>query len=226
MRQPSNFVDLTGQRYGRLTVVSRAPNGSAGQARWHCRCDCGETAVVWGSSLRSGNTQSCGCLQRERASQSNSRHHMSASPEYVSYRRMLQRCYFPGSNRWDRYGGRGIEVCERWRGDHGFENFLADMGPKPHPRLTLERVDNDGNYDPGNCVWATYRRQALNSSKTRFVEYEGRKQALADLCDRFGIGIYTVVYRINKRHMTVHDALTVPVPIPSPGVFVDGHGCP
>jgi len=136
---------------------------------------------------------------------------------------MLQRCHDPNSNRWRRYGGRGIRVCQRWLGADGFVNFRQDMGLKPHPRLTLERIDNDGNYEPANCCWATYRRQARNQSTTTMVRYLGKQQVLADLCDQFGIMVATVKYRIRKRGMSVHDALATPVPMPHAGQFQPGH---
>ena len=162
MKIPSNklFTDLTGDVYGRLTVDSYG--GRRGKLhQWNCTCECGARKAVYGSHLRCGGTKSCGCLKRERATT----HGGSGAAEYVAYKNMLQRCYNEKGGRYPYYGDRGITVCSRWRDSP--ENFLLDMGSRPTPQHSLDRIDNDGNYSPDNCRWATKTEQMLNRRRLK-----------------------------------------------------------
>lgn len=158
--------DMTGQRFGRLVVRERAPTAPGKyNTPWVCDCDCGGTKTVRGQHLRDEKIRSCGCLHRENVRTVNKTHgHKSHGHEtrtYKSWYSMKRRCTYEGGNRWHRYGGRGITVCDRWQ---SFEKFLADMGERPEGR-SIDRIDPDGNYEPGNCRWATPLEQQHNKSK-------------------------------------------------------------
>lgn len=170
-KSQAQFIDLVGQRFNRLEVLRYIP-GKPGKTRWECRCDCGKIVLVRGDCLREGNTQSCGCLWPDRAREVHTTHGHAPighkSPEYSSWSNMIARVDDRKGRNFIYYGARGITVCDRWR---SFGNFLADMGPRPAGR-SLDRVDNNGNYEPSNCRWATQSEQTLNRRP--------RAQAIAD----------------------------------------------
>ncbi|KAF0156275.1 MAG: hypothetical protein FD189_1080 [Elusimicrobia bacterium] len=173
------FVDLNGQRFGRLTVLAFAGRTPKGEALWRCRCECGRERVVLAYNLRSGGSQSCGCLARELSSKRRLRHGECRkgreTREHLVWRMMKARCSNPHNKDFMDYGGRGIRICARWL--HSFPNFLADVGRKPSPAHSIDRKDNDGHYScghcpecvkngwPANCRWATATEQRMNQRR-------------------------------------------------------------
>lgn len=183
------FIDRTGSRFGRLTIITRASNGSGGRTRWLCRCDCGNELAVISSSLTRGNTVSCGCYHSERTAEENAKrirhgHARSAggnkretSPEYRTWKAMKERCSNPAAPNYRLYGGRGIKVCDRWIGADGFNNFFADMGMRLKGQ-TIDRINVNADYTPQNCRWASASEQAKNRRATASL-VDARKANLA-----------------------------------------------
>jgi hypothetical protein len=158
--------DLSGQRFGRLCVIGYVGRSASKKrhAQYLCKCDCGNEKIANGYDLRRGHAESCGCLQSERSSEwrtvENTTHGLRHVPEYRSWEAMKRRCLVEKDSNYEKYGGRGITVCDRWL--NSFEAFYEDMGPKPSPDHSIDRKDNDGNYEPSNCRWATAEEQAGN----------------------------------------------------------------
>lgn len=158
MKKVIRAIDLTGQIFGRLTVIKKAPKKPLNRsARWMCVCSCGAKTVVRSDRLRSGGTKSCGCLSRDTAIRIHTTHgHASGgklSREYTAWVNVKKRCTDQNTRHWKNYGGRGIKVCDEWI--KSFEAFYADVGSSPGKGYELDRRDNDGNYEPGNCRWVT-----------------------------------------------------------------------
>lgn len=191
----TTLVDITGQRFGRLTVLGRAPGLLKHHRSWECRCDCGQIITHRLNRLLTGHSKSCGCL-KSAPNLANATHNMRNTAEYRAYRNMLSRCYYRNTREYARYGGRGIAVCDRWR--EGFENFFADMGLKPTDQHSLDRIDNDGNYEPSNCRWATRSEQCRNRRSNVIIEYAGRSRSIIEWSEETGLSWATIHKRLRR----------------------------
>ena len=180
-------INLIGQKFHRLTVVSRAENGKRGQVMWYCLCDCGNKTIVKSFNLRGKHIKSCGCFR-------SSKNGKSKTSECEAWYSMKKRCQNPKDKSWKNYGGRGINICKQW--NNSFETFLKDMGLKPTFKHKIERIDNDGNYEPNNCVWATQFQQSRNMRTNRYITFKGKKLCIADWS-----------YSLGGNHNLIHDRL-------------------
>jgi len=195
------FKDLTGQVFGRWTVLNFHSRSKNGASVWLCRCECGAFVPVVANSLQTGNSRSCvNCAIR-------TIHGMAGTLEYNTWSAMLFRCSNPKAVDYALYGGRGIRVCERWK---VIENFIEDMGPRPSVKHSIDRIDNDGNYEPNNCRWATPIEQGRNRRGNRMLTYNGMTLCMAELAEEFGINQVTLSGRL-KRGWSVERAITTPV---------------
>lgn len=176
---PNPLMDLTGQRFGKLTVVRLAPKRGA-YTCWLAQCDCGNQSVVKAINLRTGETKSCGCIRRP--------HGRSGTAINSVWKAMWARCVNPRNRNYRHYGARGIRVCERWR---RFEVFLADMGERPDG-TSIDRIDNDGNYEPKNCRWATRAEQDGNRTVSIRVVHDGRDLCLSQWARELGFNPETI----------------------------------
>lgn len=179
----SKMIDLTGGKFGKLTVLHRAENNKYGQAMWLCACDCGKETVVKGNSLRTGCVKSCGCLSAEMSSIRNTKHGLSRRNAkldriYSIHSNMLQRCENPKNKSYKNYGGRGIRVCDEWHDVFAFYKWATESGYQPN--LTIERIDNDGNYEPNNCRWATIKEQSNNRRNNHFLDFNGETHTISE----------------------------------------------
>lgn len=179
-------MDRTGIKYDRLTALRFSHKDQYSRAHWVCRCECENLITVMGGHLSTGHTTSCGCKNLKHG------HGDPTDPTYCTWVRMRQRCEQPKLKAYPRYGGRGIIVCERWQ---KYENFLADMGPRPDG-LSLDRINNDGNYEPGNCRWATDYEQQNNRSSNRPITWRGRTQNLKQWAKELGMRHTTLSRRL------------------------------
>ena len=195
--------DLTGKRFGRLIVVEFNGHNKYRQPRWLCKCDCGNTTVVTGSDLRSGATLSCGCYRKDRIMEAKVTHGMSYSNVYPEYNNMKRRCYNENAHNYKHYGGRGIKICDRWLNDiHEFYNDVSVLPNFREEGYTLDRINNDGDYEPGNVRWATRKEQSNNRRPyytcKNLYEYDGKMRSLKEISDITGISRSTLNNRILK----------------------------
>lgn len=193
-------TNIIGKRFGRLTVVkkTRLKDNRIG---WLCRCDCGNKKTIRTNHLLNGETKSCGCLKKE----VNKTHGKRNTPTYNIWSNMKQRCINKNGRGYKNYGGRGIKVCDRWL--NSFENFLEDMGERP-VKLTLDRIDNDGDYCKENCRWATRTTQNRNSRHCNKLTFNGETLTLREWSEKLDIKVCTLNYRVYVAKWDIKDVLT------------------
>ena len=206
----SKYGDLTGLRFGRLTVIGPTKftrkSGEVEKA-WRCRCDCGNESIVTPTRLSIGTSRSCGCLQREITAQLKASHGKCGTKEYRSWAKIKQRCLNPKHKHFKNYGGAGITISCGWRDD--FQAFLDHIGPAPTDAHTVDRIDNSRGYEPGNVRWATKEQQARNTSKNIWVNVNGERLCLEDAASASGLKSITVTSRL-RRGWDIQAALSEP----------------
>jgi hypothetical protein len=200
----STIKDLTGYKTERLTVVGYAGHEIRTSEtteikysvhQWKCSCKCGNTTIKSATALLYAKVKSCGCQKSEVTAARNRTHGMMGTPEYQSWRGMLERCSNPKNIHWHIYGGKGIKVCDRWIGN--LLAFFEDMGHRPEG-MSLDRIDSNGNYCPENCRWADADTQAFNTCTTRQITFEGETLSLNRMAEKYGHGEATVRYRLDQ----------------------------
>jgi hypothetical protein len=200
-----------GQRFGRLTTVEETTGRTKGACYWRCRCDCGNDTVTRASFLTWGMTASCGCIRKETTAARRFKHgHARAgmeTPEFKIWMKARERCLNPKDAAYLSYGGRGIQMCEEWRLD--FAAFLRDVGPRPSPKHSIDRINNDGHYEPGNVRWATQTEQNRNTRQVVWVEHEGRRMSLAEFAERVGVPRQALHIRMRHHKCSAHAALSM-----------------
>ena len=196
--------DMTGRKFGLLTVVRPDPDAKNWKTKWICQCDCGSVRSVYTYNLKNGHTKSCGCESARKRLAARTTHNKSKTRLYRIWAKMKARCTYPGDRAYNEYGGRGITVCDEWLSFEPFESWSVCNGYSSE--LTLDRVNNDLGYSPDNCRWATPKQQANNTRKNRVIEYNGISRTLAEWANVTGIRSATIAHRLNVG-WSVEDAL-------------------
>lgn len=193
------FEDLTGNTYGRLTVISRADNDEYGHIMWKCLCECGETCTVLSNSLTRTDgkeTRSCGCLHKEKLVERSTKHGKAGEKIYYIWQKIISRCTNPDDKNYHNYGGRGITICEEWLDFQNFYDYVSTLEHFGEKGYSLDRIDNNGNYEPSNVRWADSKTQQRNKANNRLVEYQGETMTLIEASEKSGIGYGTLQRRI------------------------------
>ena len=205
MKNP-RLIDMRGLRFGRLVVIDQAGNAKYGGALWRCQCECGNEKIVRGADLRSGHTQSCGCIHSESLSARNEKHGETGSRLYNIWSGMKQRCGDPHASNYQNYGGRGIKVCDEWVNSfEAFRDWALANGYRDG--LTIDRKDNDGPYSPENCRWATRKEQSGNRRKLYSITHNGETHTVREWAEILGIPADRIRERL-KRGLPTEKVLT------------------
>ena len=203
-RPAGSTKDLKGMYFGRWKVIEKTGGSKNGFVLWKCRCQCGTKRIIPSGKLVNNETKSCGCLARELST----KHGKSQTSIYRIHYHIIDRCYNPKDKAYHYYGGRGITVCDRWLGKDGFVNFLKDMGDRPKGR-SLDRIDNNGNYEPSNCRWATKKEQARNTRRNRLLSLNGETRCIGEWAEILNTK-YLIIFKRKTRGWSDKEALTLP----------------
>ena len=199
--------DITGVKFGRLTAMYVSGKSKSRECIWHCLCDCGNEVDVRGSSLRDGKTKSCGCLVHDMHPKNSLKHGMSRERIYHIWKSMKQRCYYRKNIGYKNYGARGIRVCDEWKNDFmAFYEWSINNGY--NDKLTIERIDVNGNYCPKNCKWITHLEQQSNKTNNKYIKYKGCIYTLSQLSRKFNINSETLRKRL-KSGWNLEEALSI-----------------
>jgi hypothetical protein len=195
-----NFIDLTGKKFGKLTVIKRHGITKNNAVTWECKCECGKTTYIEGVHIREGHTKSCGCL--------NYTHRMSRTRQYQIWAKMIDRCYNTKIKSYKYYGQKGVKVCDKWR---TFEGFWEDMQDGYADNLSIDRIDFNGNYEKLNCRWVPFSEQGKNRSNVEIIEYNGEKHNLREWAMLYGFKYRTLHQRVKQYNWPIEKALTTPI---------------
>jgi len=206
----NNFIDITGKKFNRLTVIKRIENSTFRKARWLCKCDCGNFTEVSGDNLRNGSVKSCGCLIKDKNKQ-RATHRKSNIRLYNIWRNMKARCNNSKNPDYKNYGKRGIKVCDEWINFENFYNWAINNGYKE--KLSIDRVDVNKNYQPNNCRWISLKKQSYNKRNSFFINIKGEEKCLAEWCEIYNVKYSTVYRRITRNKMSIEDAILKPIKI-------------
>lgn len=204
MTKPLNLI---GKTFFNLTVLERVANSPAGKQRVLCQCICGKQVIATAGNFLNGTMRSCGCVRNAKASKRMTKHGARANPLYFRWNGIMARCYNPNSTQYHNYGARGITVCVRWR--NSVQAFIDDVGKPPFENATLDRINNNGNYEPNNVRWATKKEQSINRRCTNLIEFDGKKMSQTD----WGLELFgdeQMVTRRLGRGWSIEEALTLP----------------
>lgn len=203
----SYFIDITGNKYNKLTVIKRVENAKDGETRWLCKCNCGNTTIVAASNLKNNNVKSCGCLNYENRW---GIHFKSKTRLYNILSGIKTRCLNKNNPTYKNYGGRGITVCQEWLDDFmNFYNWAIENGYED--KLTIDRIDNNGNYEPNNCRWVTPKVQSNNVRTNLIYEFNGKSHTLTEWCELYKMPYKTVYRRIKTSNLSFEQAITKPI---------------
>lgn len=210
----SELIDLTGQKFGRLTVIKRAKNkikrNGKHEVMWECLCDCGNTKIVSRNSLRSSAIRSCGCLRKENTKNMRTKHGLRNTQIYKTWANIKTRCYNPNKDTFNYYGGRNVEMCQDWKEDFiNFYNWSMEHGYKEG--LTIDRINPNGNYEPSNCRWVTMKEQQNNKLNNHYIMYEGQKHTLMEWSEILNINYRTLHKRLMYLNWSIEKAFTTPI---------------
>lgn len=202
-------LDLVGKRFGRLTVVEYDSCNQHGKSMWNCRCECGNTCLVRGTRLTSGHTKSCGCYSQDITKVRATTHGLSNTRLYNIWRVMRKRCDYENGANYKHYGAKGIRVCAEWYNFENFRDWAITNGYEDG--LTIDRIDNNGNYTPENCRWVDMKAQSRNTSRNKLITFRGETHCMQDWADILGINYRTIQQRINVYGWSAERALTTPI---------------